>query len=371
MLATHEDVQRGMESQRIAFGHEDSDVVLWTFKAQGALPMDATHTRVISTSNARMLMRALGAPEECVQEFKEASQPPPAYMPPEGSGEDRASGGDRAMPPGVPLPGPVPELHPAVRPIPPRVPRAPRIVAAAAPDILPPDEFPSTIPVMNLEDDGEVPWVYGLGEGDISVRLDMEFRSLYEWCTDRFQMKRGAEYAAAVQEVTMHGMLSGIKGYLGFCAGDYGPRLPVASLKLDLYTQPIHFAQFLGYLVARHVRRESLIRHVSVAKKVTYYLRSCLKDGSDRWLYLGRLRAWLTTVEAQVSLVMPGPEPKVLPEFANVISWVDDMTAMAKEAVVADMSAYSCISLETAYMVSFGCCCQVIVTLLGVPPCLI
>lgn len=279
--------------------------VLQCFQLLNALPWDATDTITISSSNARLLMRTHILSEAYVQTFKAASEqagvPVPAY-PTQQPGAQL--GGQATQAPGTTTGGT-------------------RIIAAARMQLH--IQLPEDIPDLPDYDPEEDVWEYGLKS--VPAKLDMELDSLEVWSTKPFHMPRGTEYAAAAQDSTMSSMLACIKGYMGFAQG-YGGKAR-DELSLQLYSDPQLFVQFIAYLRKRGLSKASLVKHITVARKVVFYLSSSLLAGSPWREQLMEIRSWMATMEAQINLTMPEPEPKRLPEFDNVLSWVDSLSDLA------------------------------------------
>lgn len=208
-----------------------------------------------------------------------------------------------------------------------QIPGRARIVAAAQMTVQ--MQLPEDIPDLPDYDPAEDVWEYGLKS--VPAKLDLELESLDIWATKPVHMPRGTEYAAAVQDSTMSSTVHCIKGYMGFAQG-YGGR-PRYDLSLQLYTDPDLFVQFIAYLRKRNLGKASLMKHIGVARKVVFYLSSTLLPGSPWKQQLMQIRSWMATMETQISLTMPDPEPKRLPQFDQVLMWVESVSVKAVEKV--------------------------------------
>lgn len=208
------------------------------------------------------------------------------------------------------------------------------------------EELPHTIPDLENYDPDTDCWGYGLDERSATPLLEAEFEAITEWCQKPINLRRGEEYAGAAKDATMSSMLACIKGFLGYSIG-YAGR-PRSDLSIRLYTEPKHFVTFLAYLQARELSGPTLLKHLAVAKKVVFYLRSSMMQTSKAALSLTRIRTWMGALEAQIQRTMPGARPKVLPEFSKVLAWVDWLSTEAQTQVDADMSSLKYISLKGA-----------------------
>jgi hypothetical protein len=338
-----EDTLRDLaERFKLVIVSESRQEVLQCFQLLGCLSWDAVEAGVISASNSRRIMRELGVAEPDVIAFKEVAAQPMVRSKPQAT---RASAG------GSSKAGPSSQSHREAAPV---TKQPARIVQAARPKVQAPPtkqpaetvKLPDTIPVLEGYDPDTDPWAYGLDNNSLTPRLEAEFESFSDWSAQPINLRRGQEYAGAAKEATISSTMACIKAFLGYSAGYAG--LPRSKLSLQLYNDPHHFVNFLAYLIARGLSKPSLIKHIAVARKVVYYLRSGVPETSPGAAIMEKVRNWMAALESQVQRSMPNAKPKQLPEFSAVLKWVDWVTDDAKRSVDSDMSSMQSLCRDTA-----------------------
>jgi len=149
----------------------------------------------------------------------------------------------------------------------------------------------------------------------------------------------------------MHTSVQGILGYLGFLT----LQEKVGTKDgLYLYWNPDFFSRFVAFLLARGVGRGQVLKHISIAKKVSTFLRTQVVLDIDK-SHGSKVEEWLSTLERQVGIVMPRSvkDSNSLPKSDRVRQWVDYLKEVAQEAVAQDkVFGRRKITFQTAKMVS-------------------
>ncbi len=208
--------------------------------------------------------------------------------------------------------------------------------------------FPDNIPNVQFSP-SSLTSSYGLTEVPTDLRGQISKYST--WCTTPIQLSRALNYAQPVQSSTMHTSVQGILGYLGFLT----LQEKVGTKDgLYLYWNPDFFSRFVAFLLARGVGRGQVLKHISIAKKVSTFLRTQVVLDIDK-SHGSKVEEWLSTLERQVGIVMPRSvkDSNSLPKSDRVRQWVDYLKEVAQEAVAQDkVFGRRKITFQTAKMVS-------------------
>lgn len=210
--------------------------------------------------------------------------------------------------------------------------------------------FPENIPKCNVSP-SNLGTPYGLSEVPHDIKEQITRYS--NWCTTPIQLSRTFQYAQPVQSSTMHTSVQGICGYLGFLS----LKENVTTNGLYSYWNPDHFARFVSFLLARGVGRGQVLKHISIAKKVSAFLRTTVPLDSDK-VHGTKVEEWLSILERQVNVVMPRTvrDGSTLPRSDRVREWVEYLKEVAEEAVAQDLAVgRRNITFKTAKMVSNRC----------------
>lgn len=236
--------------------------------------------------------------------------------------------------------------------------------------------FPTTLPSTILQDE-QTKERYGYDASSVPPGLKMEIKSFEEWSSVDFNFARGQRYSNAVQSTTITNHLQAIRGYIGYVTKYFNRRDHEATL--EYYLDPQMIASFVAYLRARGVEKAHIIKHISIAKKVNFFLQS---KSSPSYLAVGethttpahahsmKLDDWLTTLDLQINQVMPPPETSLSarPTSDNMVQWSYQLCEEAIKKVNHDMATKSSLSLPTSKLVQ-----RAIVTSLctgcHMPPC--
>jgi hypothetical protein len=207
--------------------------------------------------------------------------------------------------------------------------------------------FPENIPKCNVSP-SNLGTPYGLSE--VPNEIKEQITRYSNWCTTPIQLSRTFQYAQPVQSSTMHTSVQGICGYLGFLS----LKENVATNGLYSYWNPDHFARFVSFLLARGVGRGQVLKHISIAKKVSSFLRTVVTLDKDK-VHGSKVEEWLSILERQVNVVMPRTvrDANALPRSDRVREWVEYLKEVAEEAVAQDHAVgRRSITFKTAKMVS-------------------
>lgn len=174
--------------------------------------------------------------------------------------------------------------------------------------------FPTNLPTCGIQE-ALLQQPYGLREAELPAIIKAEMDAFYQWSTELIQLGRGKEYATPVQSATIAKHMELIRGFVGFIA----TRLGKPILGLQHYWEPEVMASFVAMLMARNVGRGQILKHLSLAKKVSTFMasKSNLQEEKE---HATRMENWLATLERQISVVVPRPlkDASALPKAARV-----------------------------------------------------
>ena len=207
--------------------------------------------------------------------------------------------------------------------------------------------FPVTLPVVILTPEQQVER-YGLLPAHTPQSLRNELTDYERWQTEPINLERSDRYVRAVQSTTTEKMESVVMGYLGYVS-HYFPRGGIISMWE--YGNPAKIASFVAYLLARHVQKGHVLKHISVARKVNDFMQSGGARGGEERDRAQRMDAWLGRLEAQINASMAPPMPKAMPDAQIMWHWVDSLVNAALVAVACDMTNMNDVTFMTAWKV--------------------
>ena len=200
--------------------------------------------------------------------------------------------------------------------------------------------FPSTLPPTILTPT-QVKERYGFEEASTPPKLKHELQNFAIWSKEDFNFSRGMRYSNSVQEDTLSHQLQCMRAYCGYVTKYFFQDVP-SSATLSFYKDPQHLASFVAYLKARGSQRGHLMKHISLAKKVNFYLKATSippttsSSSNDNNHHFNKLDEWLCTVEAQVSQAMPSTtRPRV--DGDRVLRWASKLSSQAMAMVEEEM----------------------------------
>jgi hypothetical protein len=185
----------------------------------------------------------------------------------------------------------------------------------------------------------------GLKASLVPAEVKARITAFKAWCTNPIQLDRMGRYARPVQSTTIPGNLEYIRFFLGFAIKYHS--IPVTKVSLRLYQNGSLYADFVAYLLARGGGLRHLAKHLSLARKINYFLASTTTY-EPIWEHAETVDEWLWALGAQLNVVLPKPERAYVPQWATVAEWADDLAEQAINDCNMEREARGSISRSTA-----------------------
>ena len=165
------------------------------------------------------------------------------------------------------------------------------------------------------------------------------------WCITPIQLDRLGRYTRPVQSTTIPGNLEYIRFFFGFTV-KYHDILPT-KVSLKLFQNGSIYADFVAYLLARGGGKRHLAKHLSLARKINYFL-AATTTYQPIWEHADTVDEWLWALSAQLNIVLPKPTRAYVPHWADVAEWADELAEQALDAATLERAANGRISRPTA-----------------------
>ena len=213
--------------------------------------------------------------------------------------------------------------------------------------------FPTSLPPTTLTPP-QVKERYGFEEASTPPKLKHELQCFSTWSKEDFNFTRGRRYSNSVQEDTLTNQLQCMRAFCGYITKYFHGDMP-SSATIYFYKDPQYLASFVAYLKARGAQRGHLIKHISLAKKVNFYLKATCPTTStstSTHVHFNKLDEWLATMELQVSQAVPSSSttrPRV--DGDKVLRWASQLGSKAVAMVEVDMQMGEGLSWQTSSLV--------------------
>lgn len=185
----------------------------------------------------------------------------------------------------------------------------------------------------------------GLKASSVPTEVKARITAFQHWCTNPIQLDRLGRYTRPVQSTTIPGHLEYIRFFFGFAIKYHA--IPATKVSLKLYQNGSMYADFVAYLLARGGGKRHLAKHISLARKINYFLASTTTY-EPIWQHAETVDEWLWALGAQLNIVLPKPERAYVPHWANVAEWADELAEQALNDYNMENNAHGSISRATA-----------------------
>ena len=128
-------------------------------------------------------------------------------------------------------------------------------------------DFPNTLKEIYLNKTEQTER-YGFEVDMLPTMLSEDCDAFEVWSTAGINLARGDRYVRSVQSDTISKHLCRIRGYVGWVSSYYC--VPGNDSSIMEYANPQRLASFVSYLKARQCRREHVMSHISLARKVSF-----------------------------------------------------------------------------------------------------
>lgn len=194
--------------------------------------------------------------------------------------------------------------------------------------------FPTTIPPTTWSE-LELTSDYGLHlyTPSIPSMLKDHLSHFQPWCTNKIQLDRDGDYRD-VQVPTWEGVMKKVKAYMGFVHLHHG--VPLQLLGLHWFIDPHVFAKYVGFLMARQVKKGNLTQYVYLARKVAKHWAAMYPDAPSSQLQaMSGMGHFLHAMERQIPRALHNPEPTMqsLPTMPQLHRFVEALVTKAEASM--------------------------------------
>ena len=148
-----------------------------------------------------------------------------------------------------------------------------------------------------------------------------------------------------MQKTTIPTQLQYIRNFLGYTIRFHG--IDPASLSLKLYQDGRIYAAYVGWLMARGGGRNHLVKHVSLARKVNYFLMKHAITALEKQ-HSDNVDSWLEALSRQLQASMAKPQCAYVPDWSEVAMWAEGLAEEVKAEVKRELEETGSISVELA-----------------------
>jgi hypothetical protein len=124
--------------------------------------------------------------------------------------------------------------------------------------------FPATLPDTLLRPE-QIREQYGLNRAVASRLTKRQVQKFLEWATAPLNLQRGTRYAPAIQSATAVSNENNLYAFFGYCQRYF----PLRVSSMLAYLDPEMIISFVAYLRARGTKKGHILKHVSLARKVS------------------------------------------------------------------------------------------------------
>lgn len=220
--------------------------------------------------------------------------------------------------------------------------------------------LPTRLPECLLEDHFLLQG-YGVGLDELGLRLRCELEKYSAYCTASINLQRlSPAFHRAVQSTTIVSETERIRGFLGFLSRHH--YIDIDSLGLACYWNATYLTRFVSFLLARETSKGTVLKHLTIAKKVSDFLISAPNTSDREKEYSARYISWLDALSAQLAQTMPDTNPySELPRYATVRRWVDCVRRTALTRASQVMKDGKAMSTSLAILVQRAIICSLVI----------
>ena len=150
-----------------------------------------------------------------------------------------------------------------------------------------------------------------------------------------------------MQKTTIPTQIQYMRTYLGYAVRYHNIDPDALSLKLDLDGKV--YAGFISWLRARGSGKSHLVKHVSLARKIVYYLRKTTRQVSDGdKQHSVDVDEWLEALSKQLHASMAKPVREYVPDLASVFQWARKLTEEVVEEMIRELEETGGITEQLA-----------------------
>ena len=164
-----------------------------------------------------------------------------------------------------------------------------------------------------------------------------------------------------------------MRAFCGYITMYFHNDLP-SSATIDFYKDPHHIASFVAYLRGRGVQKGAIIKHISLAMKVNFYLNYLSSSNNlHNFAHYSQMDEWFTTImDRQFNQVMPPPKPFSTKHNIDgdlVLRWAIELGSNAIHLVDKDMLTNDGLLTHTTCMWVQRALIASLVVGAHIPPC--
>ena len=120
-----------------------------------------------------------------------------------------------------------------------------------------------------------------------------------------------------------------------------------ASLSLKLYLDGRIYAGYIAWLMARGGGKSHMAKHVSLARKIVYFLKKHAGSRQER-RHADNVDAWLEAMSRQLHVALPKPRRSYVPDWSEVARWAEGLAQEVLKEVKSELEETGSISVELA-----------------------
>lgn len=148
-----------------------------------------------------------------------------------------------------------------------------------------------------------------------------------------------------MQNTTIPTQLQYLRNFMGYAVRFHG--INPASLSLKLYQDGRIYATYIGWLMARKGGRNHLVKHVSMARKVNYFLKKHAITALEKQ-HSDNVESWLEALSLQLQASMAKPQRAYVPQWSDVAMWAEGLAEEVRAEAKRQLEETGGISDELA-----------------------